>query len=331
MTLEQRVDAGTLPGSGTTVGEDDHHAGASPAGVSPSAKRRPREIAANGLHVLPVHAERLDGLRVPRVPGELELTTASAFAECTSQALHDTDGPVRAGLSGLAVVGELGGLSLAPVIETIPPGLPPTARTGPEYETPRLVNRVREARLHAVEARQEASRILVQISKTTVKVARTHQRTVRARDQGRQLVDSSRAVRERVIRPRAAPLTSSGDTLTDPVIKDCLDSSSVTLRRAVAFVDKHADRHLTVADIAAASFVTVRAVQLAFRRHLDMTPMEYLRRVRLRRAHQDLVAADPARESVTAVAYRWGFASASRFTAYYRSAYGVLPSATLRG
>ena len=57
------------------------------------------------------------------------------------------------------------------------------------------------------------------------------------------------------------------------------------------------------ADIVAAH-VTIRAVQLAFRRHLDTTPADYLRRVRLDRARHDLIAADPARDSITAVAYR---------------------------
>ena len=84
-------------------------------------------------------------------------------------------------------------------------------------------------------------------------------------------------------------------------------------------------------DIAAAAHVTIRALQLSFRRHLGCTPTVYLRRVRLEHAHRDLIAADPQRETVTAVAYRWGFASHSRFTAHYRDAYGVLPSDTLRG
>ena len=42
------------------------------------------------------------------------------------------------------------------------------------------------------------------------------------------------------------------------------------------------------------------------------------------------LAADPDRDSVTAVAYRWGFSSPSRFAAYYRRSYGVTPSHTLR-
>jgi transcriptional regulator GlxA family with amidase domain len=58
--------------------------------------------------------------------------------------------------------------------------------------------------------------------------------------------------------------------------------------------------------------------------------MEYLRRVRLDHARHDLVAADPACTTVTAIAYRWGFSNASRFATRYQEAYGVRPSHTFR-
>jgi AraC-like DNA-binding protein len=103
------------------------------------------------------------------------------------------------------------------------------------------------------------------------------------------------------------------------------------VRRAVAFIDEHADRDISAADIATAAHVTTRAIQLAFRRHLDTTPSAYLRRVRLDHAHQQLCAASPGDGvTVTEIATRWGFASPSRFAASYRDAYGVPPSRTLR-
>jgi AraC-like DNA-binding protein len=119
------------------------------------------------------------------------------------------------------------------------------------------------------------------------------------------------------------------NALTDPTSTDRHDAHPGTVQRAVTFIDEHADDDITIADIAAAAFVTVRAIQLAFRRHLDTTPMEYLRQVRLDRARRDLAAADPARETVTSIAYRWGFSNVSRFAAAYRRAYGVLPKHTL--
>jgi AraC-like DNA-binding protein len=123
--------------------------------------------------------------------------------------------------------------------------------------------------------------------------------------------------------------TFPNNALTEPTIEDRNDAHTATLHRAVAFIDENAHTDITVADIAAASFVTIRAVQLAFRRHMDTTPLGYLRRVRLHGAHHDLLTSDPVRENVTAVAYRWGFPSPSRFAATYRRAYCVTPNYTL--
>jgi AraC-like DNA-binding protein len=103
------------------------------------------------------------------------------------------------------------------------------------------------------------------------------------------------------------------------------------VRRAIAHMDAHADEPLTAATIAAAAGIGVRGLQVAFRRHLDQTPLEYLRRVRLERVHRELQAATPgAGVTVKATARRWGFANPGRFTAEYRAAYGHLPSHTLR-
>ena len=71
-------------------------------------------------------------------------------------------------------------------------------------------------------------------------------------------------------------------------------------------------------------------VQYTFRRHLGVTPVEYLRRVRLDRAHRDLQAADPAVDTVTAIAGRWGFTHAGRFSTAYKREFGTASSETLR-
>jgi len=118
--------------------------------------------------------------------------------------------------------------------------------------------------------------------------------------------------------------------IADPTAHEPADTSTVVLRRAIAFIEEHARQDISAGDIAAAAHVTVRSVQLAFRRHLDTTPMGYLRQVRLGHAHHELQDADPAQQTVTDIAYRWGFSSASRFSACYRNAYGLVPSITLR-
>jgi len=111
---------------------------------------------------------------------------------------------------------------------------------------------------------------------------------------------------------------------------DSNDAHTDTLRRAKAFIEENAYRAISLSDIAAAAFVTPRAVQYAFSRHAGMSPLAYLRHVRLTRAHDDLRTADPGTSSVTRIAARWGFAHVGRFAAAYRRLYGVTPGATLR-
>ena len=116
-----------------------------------------------------------------------------------------------------------------------------------------------------------------------------------------------------------------------PTVSDRRDADPGTLRRAISFIESHPDIDMALADIAAAACVTPRALQLAFRRHLDTTPMAYLRRVRLDRARDDLRAATPGDGvTVTKIADRWGFAKPGRFAELYRAAYGETPNQTLR-
>jgi AraC-like DNA-binding protein len=107
-------------------------------------------------------------------------------------------------------------------------------------------------------------------------------------------------------------------------------STPSVIRRATGFCEANPHVDIGVVDIARACDVSVRTLQVAFRRHLDITPTAYLRRVRLDRVRADLLRSDPARVTVSGIASRWGFADASRFSAHYRAVYGEYPSDTLR-
>lgn len=102
------------------------------------------------------------------------------------------------------------------------------------------------------------------------------------------------------------------------------------LRRAVRYIEEHAGDDIGLVDIAAAARLGPRGLQLAFRRHHDVTPLEYLRHVRLERAHRDLQAGNPVDDMVGAIASRWGFTHHGNFAAAYLRAYGRSPSVTLR-
>lgn len=115
----------------------------------------------------------------------------------------------------------------------------------------------------------------------------------------------------------------------EPTTVDRRDSRPVLLRRAIAFIDENAHTDIALADIATAVYVTPRALQYMFRRHLGTTPMEYVRRVRLDLAHHELVANDRSNTTVSTVARRWGFSHIGRFAARYRKTYGCSPHETL--
>ena len=118
-------------------------------------------------------------------------------------------------------------------------------------------------------------------------------------------------------------VTAEQDLLSDPGV-------SAPLKDAVAFIHSQAAGDIGINDIAAAAHLTPRAVQYLFRQRLDTTPTEYLRRVRLHRAHQDLMGSNRSALTVAQIARRWGFVHTGRFAVLYRQTYGQSPHSTLR-
>jgi transcriptional regulator GlxA family with amidase domain len=103
-----------------------------------------------------------------------------------------------------------------------------------------------------------------------------------------------------------------------------------SLKGAVSFIHGHPTGEVGINDVAAAVHLTPRAVQYLFRRQLGTTPTEYMRPIRLSRAHQELIAGSTSNTTVTEIAQRWGFAHIGRFAVLYRQTYGQSPHATLR-
>jgi AraC-like DNA-binding protein len=108
-------------------------------------------------------------------------------------------------------------------------------------------------------------------------------------------------------------------------------TTPAVVSRAMAFMDANAGRDVAIDEIARAAHIGRRGLQAAFRKHRDQAPLEYLRGVRMRGAHQDLVTADPtSHDTVADIAARWRFTNPGRFSVEYRRSYGCAPSVTLR-
>lgn len=117
--------------------------------------------------------------------------------------------------------------------------------------------------------------------------------------------------------------------------RDILDTpapagSRSSIARAVELLEARPEAGWTTVRLAREVHLSVRALQAGFRRDLDVSPMTYLRQVRLRRVREVLLAATPDTTSVRLAANRFGLLHPGRFAAAYRSAYGESPVETLR-
>jgi transcriptional regulator GlxA family with amidase domain len=92
---------------------------------------------------------------------------------------------------------------------------------------------------------------------------------------------------------------------------------------------EHAQDDITLTHIGAHVFLTPRALQYLFRKYTDLTPMHYLKQMRLHLAHMDLITHEPHQITISAIARKWKFTNAGRFAAHYHQVFGCTPTATL--
>jgi AraC-like DNA-binding protein len=104
----------------------------------------------------------------------------------------------------------------------------------------------------------------------------------------------------------------------------------LAVRQVVELIQAHPELPWRTTSLAGRVSVSTRCLQEGFARSVGVSPMRYLREVRLNRVHAELRSADPGSASVSRVAARWGFLYLGRFAAAYREKFGQRPSETLR-
>ena len=108
-----------------------------------------------------------------------------------------------------------------------------------------------------------------------------------------------------------------------------MDATSRQIMKAVDFMRDNMHQPLTLNEVAEATGVSVRSLQYGFRRFRNVTPLAYLREIRLEAAKDEL-SSPLNRLSIQDVALKWGFTHMGHFAARYRAAYGETPSETAR-
>ncbi|MEU8994703.1 AraC family transcriptional regulator [Streptomyces caniferus] len=98
-----------------------------------------------------------------------------------------------------------------------------------------------------------------------------------------------------------------------------------SLRAALAFIEANLTEHIALGDIAKAADCAPRTISSAFRDRLGLSPMSYVRNLRLDRIRQDILNTT---DNVGTIAYRWGISHLGRFAGDYHSRFNELPSDT---
>lgn len=101
------------------------------------------------------------------------------------------------------------------------------------------------------------------------------------------------------------------------------------VKRVEDYIHAHADEAITVEDLTEVAGVSARTLFAGFKRFRGVSPMKYLREVRLKRVREELERATE-NETVTGIAMKWGFGQLGRFAVEYKKEFGESPSDTLK-
>ncbi|USD39480.1 helix-turn-helix domain-containing protein [Ferrimonas sp. SCSIO 43195] len=102
------------------------------------------------------------------------------------------------------------------------------------------------------------------------------------------------------------------------------------VKRVIDYLQAHAARLPTIPELCQVAELSERSLEYGFRDELGMTPVRYLRMVRLNGARCDLLRRRGQPTSVAEVALTWGFMEFGRFAGEYRKLFHELPSQTLK-
>lgn len=124
-------------------------------------------------------------------------------------------------------------------------------------------------------------------------------------------------------------LNSNPHSFTFALERRRQDAAPRQVRLAEEYIEAHWDQPISVELLAQVTGASARSVFHAFRKSRGYSPMVFVKRVRLRHARRLLLAQERG-TTVAAVAFTCGFGNLGNFAKDYRTAFGELPSSTLR-
>lgn len=128
------------------------------------------------------------------------------------------------------------------------------------------------------------------------------------------------------------------------LLSNCLDMLISLNLKPAKQIDQRVHRHivsrvrditlqhhsftLSIEQICSELHLSRRTLTHAFSRILGITPVEYIRNLRLHRVRSELKAMKDDKSTIADIASKWGFWHRSLFTRYYKELFGECPSET---
>lgn len=101
------------------------------------------------------------------------------------------------------------------------------------------------------------------------------------------------------------------------------------LKRACEYIHEHADQSITLQSLATYSNCSYRTLQTGFKITFGISPMAYLKSVRLQKVYDELITED-TNTNISSVALKWGFLHMGNFAQDFKKKFGKLPSEVVR-
>ncbi len=101
-------------------------------------------------------------------------------------------------------------------------------------------------------------------------------------------------------------------------------------REAEAYMQDHLKQPLTIKALCEALHTSQGTLMNACKDVFGLSPMAFLKSLRLQAVHHRLKLADPQTSSVTDIAYQYGFWSLGHFGRDYKAMFGECPKETLK-
>ena len=95
-------------------------------------------------------------------------------------------------------------------------------------------------------------------------------------------------------------------------------------------VFQHMDGNISISSLAKQYKVSEQTLRNSFKSLFGFTPNLFLRLLKLNIVRQELQKSDPGQNTVSKIAFKWGFRHMGKFSAYYTELFGENPSETLK-